>query len=242
MLNFFGKAIFRDTVIKGVLNLRDTIFDDEANFLDITFEKENKNENGEFIGEIKDIRVANRETARIIKNFYDSSNNVIEANRFYKLEMQKREKELVEINKHKKTTKEEKRKNLFELFVFKAHGIASNHSQDWVLPLYWILIFGIGTALLNHSIDNGFWSIFTSIIFAVPIFISSLSKLYKFGLFYFLYVLKTEDIFLNCIIKVINPFQKFDGGMTTLDFIAKVIIAYLIYQLIISIRQNTRRK
>jgi len=90
---FIGKTIFRDTIIKGQFNLRNTIFDDEANFLDITSE-ERKKDDGKFYGEPKVIDVANRETARIIKNFYDNSNNIIEANKFYALEMKEREDEL----------------------------------------------------------------------------------------------------------------------------------------------------
>lgn len=92
---FLGKAIFRDMVIKGKLNLRDTIYNDDATFLDITSEQRKKNEETqEFYGEPKAIQVANRETARIIKNFYDNSNNIIEANKFYALEMKEMEKEL----------------------------------------------------------------------------------------------------------------------------------------------------
>lgn len=108
---FLGKAIFRDTVISKKLNLRNTIFDDEANFLDITSKVRDKNDCNEFIGEPKDIKVANRETARVIKNFYDNSNNVIEANRFYKLEMEERRKEFNDI-------KEKNDNYLFELVVF----------------------------------------------------------------------------------------------------------------------------
>lgn len=117
-VKFFGKAIFRDTVISKnkKLNLRDTIFDDEANFLDISGH-DRKNNKGEFIGEPSDIKVANRETARIIKNFYDNSNNIIEANRFYKLEMIERENEL------------DFKKRPLEWIVFKSHRLASNHSQ-----------------------------------------------------------------------------------------------------------------
>ena len=86
---FLGKSIFRDTVITGELDLRNSIFDDEANFLDITSTRRIK-DGEQFVGEPTDIKVANRETARIIKNFYDNCNNIIEANRFYKLEMNKR--------------------------------------------------------------------------------------------------------------------------------------------------------
>ena len=41
-----------------------------------------------------DIKVKNRETARKIKDTFEKQNNIIEANRFYKLEMKEREKEL----------------------------------------------------------------------------------------------------------------------------------------------------
>lgn len=91
-VKFLGKTIFRDTVISGKLDLRNSIFNDEANFLDITSKKREKKDE-QLIGEPTDIKVANRETARIIKNFYDNSNNIIEANRFYKLEMEKRREE-----------------------------------------------------------------------------------------------------------------------------------------------------
>ena len=51
-VKFLGKSIFRDTVIKGTLNLRNTIFDDEANFLDVTSVKREKSSENkkEFIG------------------------------------------------------------------------------------------------------------------------------------------------------------------------------------------------
>jgi hypothetical protein len=44
------------------------------------------------------------------------------------------------------------------------------------------------------------------------------------------------------LFNIINPIWRPVGG-TTLDiFIFKVIVAYLIYQFIVSVRQNTRRK
>ncbi len=48
---------------------------------------------------------------------------------------------------------------------------------------------------------------------------------------------------LNEIAKNINPFSKLNSNdMTAGLFIYKITISYLIYQFIISIRQNTRRK
>ncbi len=253
---FLGKSIFRDTVIKGELNLRDAIFNDEANFLDITaksrkvYNKEKKKD--EFVGEPTAIKVANRETARVIKNFYDNSNNIIEANRFYKLEMKEREKEL-EVNL-------KKGKNFFEWFIFKLHGISSNHSQDWLLALFWIINFGLlysffeyknfYTFTRNDFLMNQFLIglLITLLAFSLLISLIKVNKMKIifsfFSFFLLLYLNFTNDISFVNFANVLNPFSIMTGKETlTFDIlIFKIIIAYLIYQLIISIRQNTRRK
>lgn len=196
---FLGKSIFRDTIIEGELDFRNTIFDDEANFLDITSEKRKQNEKGQFIGEPIDIKVANRETARIIKDFYDKSNNVIEANRFYKLEMEKREEELKIL------------KNPLDWLVFKFHKISSNHSQNWLLALVWIILLCI-ISIGSNPIDS-----------IIKIFYSTTPL----------------DLIANSFYSIF----KFDGeNITFYKLIIKLFMGYLIYQFIISIRQNTRRK
>lgn len=234
---FLGIAIFRDTVITGKLDLRNSIFDDEANFLDITSKKRKKVEE-QFIGEPTEIKVANRETARIIKNFYDNSNNIIEANRFYKLEMEKREKELNLKN------------NFFEWIIFKFHKISSNHSQDWVLVLLWIL----NISYLYYFVKKNTYYYLDEflafiLLLGVCILIYSLINFRNyFGkiilIFSFLLFMSYFSIDINEITNLINPFSIMTKGEILFLglMIYKVIIAYLIYQLIISIRQNTRRK
>lgn len=177
---FLGKAIFRDTVITGELDLRNSIFDDEANFLDITSKSRKKyddeSEDYIFFGEPTDINVANRETARIIKNFYDNANNIIEANRFYKLEMNKRMKEF---NSLKKSDY-----RLFEKFIFVLHKFSSNHSQSWFISLFWIISLTFAYSWLINDIKyessfiyNEFLSQYFGKIFlliSIPIFLSIL--------------------------------------------------------------------
>ena len=235
---FLDKSIFRDTVIKGKLNLRDTIFADEANFLDITSEKRKKNERKEFYGEPKVIQVSNRETARIIKNFYDSSNNIIEANKFYALEMKEREYELGDGIKGIKT--------VLEYMVFQFHGISSNHSQDWILPLLWIFNISFIYSIFTNtscSHDNVIASIVESmILFSILI---NLKTLQKISLITSALILKFFTyINLDIIAKNINPFSIMTSqDPVTFDLLFfKAIMAYLIYQFIISVRQNTRRK
>ena len=250
-VKFLGKSIFRDTVIKEKLNLRNTIFDDDANFLDITSIERppSSDNNDEFIGETTPIKVENRETARVIKDFYDKSNNIIEANKFYALEMQEREKEL---NIDKKST-------FFDWLIFKMHRMASNYSTNWSQALFWIVFLSMmytlelkglpmltiyATALIpilileyifkNKQIIYRITDYLVLIILAVLI--------YFFIDFRTLYSIDPMKL-LTDISQNINMFSIFKGKSIGFgEFIYKVIMGYLIYQLIISVRQNTRRK
>lgn len=252
---FLGTSIFRDTVIEGKLNLRDTIFKEDANFLDIT-SKSRKGYDEEkrdymHIGELEDIKVSNRETARIIKNFFDSSNNIIEANRFYKLEMKQREKEL------------DFKKSFSEWITFKIHSISSNHSQDWLLAIFWIIsitfLYSYSNFLLNNNKTElvllpfiiSFLVVFFNIL-EVSIYsnIKNIYKIVSVCLLYFIYGFITTDFYLTNFSNNINPFSIIIDGnddnkvAKQIDFVTliyKIIIAYLIYQLIVSVRQNTRR-
>ncbi|MCT7576666.1 hypothetical protein N5U06_04950 [Aliarcobacter butzleri] len=188
--------------------------------------------------------VANRETARIIKDSFEKQNNIIEANKFYALEMEKREKEL------------DFKENFFEWLVFKIHGLSSNHSQDWTLALFWILSFTftfltmdfVNTHYLTHTVD---YILIDMIIFLGFVYgnylIIEYEKINKFlyiGIYYIFYGFFSQDWLLKCFSNRLNPFSIMTGNeeLTFSGLIYKIIIAYLIYQLIISIRQNTRRK
>lgn len=115
---------FKKSEFKYDLNLENTIFKSYVNFLGV------------------EAKIANRETARIIKDSFEKQNNIIEANKFYALEMEKREDELKENIK--------KGENIFEWLVFKIHGLSSNHSQDWLLALF------LDTFIYIYIFNNGF--------------------------------------------------------------------------------------
>lgn len=194
-VTFKTHSIFKNTIFEETVNFENTLFEVDGSFYGVSSKKD----------KIEPIDVSNRETARIIKNSFEQQNNIIEANRFYALEMEKKSKEL-KISK-----------NPLEWIVFKLHGISSNHSQNWLLPLFWIMIVS-----------------FLYILFST-----------KFNLIdSFLYNLMIKKNLLNEVADLINPFSI----MTCKDpitfglLIFKIIIAYLIYQFIVSIRQNTRRK
>jgi hypothetical protein len=229
-VRFNDCAMFNNSEI-GNLFFRNTFFRKESNFLDIELSN-----------------VGSRETTRIIKNSFEQQNNIIEANKFYALEMKEREKEL-EFNKEP-----------FEWFVFKIHGLSSNHSQDWLLALYWILTLGFTFSLFNFytlQVENKFIHFELSKVIGlfclvfVGIFVDNICKkkgekksIFLLFYFYLLYTYETSDKFLTFFANTINPFSIMTGKdeLTFGTLIFKIIIAYLIYQLIISIRQNTRRK
>ncbi|MDX4068681.1 pentapeptide repeat-containing protein [Aliarcobacter skirrowii] len=227
---FLGTSIFRDTVITGKLDLKNSIFKDEANFLDIKLSK-----------------VESRETARKIKDSFEKQNNIIEANKFYALEMKEREKELEEDLK--------KGKNFFEWLVFKIHGISSNHSQDWLLALFLIISFTFLSVFIekifNSSsglVDKYILSLimFVGITF-INFYIANTKKAYyliSIFIYYFIYSIFTQDWLLKCFSNKLNPFSIMTGNEELIfsALIYKIIIAYLIYQFIVSIRRNTRRK
>lgn len=217
-------AQFKNTKFCKILNLENTIIKEEVNFLGVTKDSSDTL-----------IDVANRETARIIKHSFEKQDNIMEANKFYAIEMQEREKELSFFNK----------KNWIDWIIFKIHGNSSNHSQDPVLPLLWILnlacIYTMWISTFSH--DNMLAVATIGLILASVFFVKKKIVnmwLLAVGLcFAFMSYITPESI-----ANLINPFSKIDSqsSMTFGVLIFKILEAYLIYQFIVSVRQNTRRK
>ncbi|RXK12156.1 hypothetical protein CP965_10275 [Halarcobacter mediterraneus] len=196
------------------------------------------------------LEVENRETARIIKDSFDRQNNFIEANNYYAIEMKHYDNEL------------NWKDNLKEKLIFKFHDWSSEHSQNWVLALFLILLFSMGHGVIeylfldgNKLVDKslsanilGILFIFLSTPFIIDNILENRGFKKYFSSFIFLtigfYLYITNDLLLELAAKAINPFSIMCDGdsINGIELIFKIIISYLIYQLIISIRQNTRRK
>jgi len=227
----FGRlAQFKETIFEKKLNLEDTIIKEEINFLKV---KTSNDEN------LKVENIENRETARIIKHSFEKQDNIIEANKYYALEMEKKEKELT-LKKH-----------FFEWIIFKFHKIFSNHSQDWFLVLLWII--SISYIFYFIKINTVYWiDEFLGFTFSLILLIFIYSYLIRFrnylGKIYLISIFLLGSFSsltnINEISNLINPFSIMTKGedLTFSMLVYKSVIAYLIYQFIISIRQNTRRK
>lgn len=162
--------------------------------------------------------------------------------------MKKREEEL------EKDFKEGK--NFFEWLVFKIHGLSSNHSQNWLLALFWILSFTftfltiefVNAHYLTHMLDYILIDILILLLFVYGSYLiieyEKINKFFYIGIYYIFYGFFSKDWLLECFSNKLNPFSIMTGDeeLTFGALIYKIIIAYLIYQFIISIRQNTRRK
>ena len=220
-------ALFRKTIFEKTVNFEDSIFKEEANFLDM------------------DANMANRETARIIKNSFEQQNNIIEANKFYALEMKEREKEL--------TKDIFKGKNILEWLIFKTHSISSDHSQSWLLALLWIFIVSMVYSLSSTESIRIDKNVFTgTLVFGAlslcAIFCAKIDKYKKhiISFLVFILLLVNYSAIVNTpfdrLAKIINPFSKVGQDIHFDLLLFKITIAYLIYQFIISVRQNTRRK
>ena len=156
--------------------------------------------------------------------------------------MKKREYEL------KESIKEGHFKFILESIIFKIHGLASNHSQDWLLSLLWIInitfLYTIFSSANNYHNNMLATTCFYSILFILFIYENPRFLIKIILIFYLLFFSLLSTLNLDIIADKINPFSI----MTSKEpisfelLIYKIIIAYLIYQFIVSIRQNTRRK
>ncbi len=99
---------------------------------------------------------------------------------------------------------------------------------------------------LKQNIIFGISIFFAVCSFFVAMFYSNIVYKYLFIslVFVSIYIGYTDDIQFILFSNSINPFSVMSSNdnLTLVGLLFKVIIAYLIYQLIISIRQNTRRK
>lgn len=207
-----------------------------------------------YFNEVKDLNknnlkvenLANRETARIIKDSFEKQNNVIEANRFYALEIKQRSNEL---------------KFGWEKLVFWLHSVSSNHSQSWEYALFWIFIIGMFASGIDFLcfLESCKVPPYINYAYFIPLTFFIIFSYYLIATFYdykylvssivlvisiCLYLYLTRDFTFELFAKTINPFSvmKSNEAINGVQLFFKILIAYLIYQFIISIRQNTRRK
>ena len=144
-----------------------------------------------------------------------------------------------------------------EWIVFKIHDLSSKHSQDWMLSLYWIIMisfiyFHFKTFESQKDIELYIIPLFLNLIILIYILfeniisknLNSYYKIISIIAMYLIYGFISNDFKLIYFSNNLNPFSIMIGWdtLTLTTLIYKIIISYLLYQFVISIRQNTRRK
>jgi hypothetical protein len=264
---FEDAALFKDVIFKEKVNFKFTTFSKTTSFKNAKFACLDL-EDTVFLGStnfsnIKNLQdksigiqeIANRETARFIKHELDKISNIIDSNKFYAIEMQKQEKELSWKN------------NFIDKLVFSLHRLTSNNSQDWFLTFFWIMAISCGYAYFDNSkvVINDYECVAFAKVFSFSVYLGLLvfgiyiakkyekfctlftSNIFRSIVLIFiisLYMCLTNDYNLAELAHSMNPFSTMLGQdkITIGGLIYKASLAYLIYQFIISIRQNTRRK
>ena len=192
-LVIFIKAIFEKSI-----NLEDSIIKGEANFSNIT-------------STTKDINIANKETARIIKHSFDKVGNTIEANKFFAYEMDKERKAIL--------IKEDFNKKI----MLNLNYWISNFGQSWLRPLLIIFVIAILHTLLIYGINSEVFQI-----------INPSNQIYNFlkGIVDF-----SNDLAKNIL--PFKKFLKEDMEFISLVFL--IIYSTLIYNFIVAVKRITKR-
>lgn len=181
---------FRKSSFKNGLNLENINIEQGMNFFGVKgLEDKNSQEK------------TTRETYRIIKYQLQKVGNIIDANKYHSLELNKRRKEVCSESCFFN-------KSFLDCIVLTIHKITSNHSMNWIYVLFWIVIVGLITnALIHGTYDIQTW-------FSLDF--------YKYS-----YALTEKDKFCrNDFIYIAN----------------KIVLGYLYYQFLITIRKDTRQQ
>lgn len=161
---------------------------------------------------------ANKESARIIKDYFENQNNITEANKYFVIEQ---EKYIEALNNPKNKTEGNKWVKLIPLYFNKW---ISNFGTDWARGIIALFVWAIFTNLFYGLINKEYVSIF------------SLN----------LSLLDTVGTYFNTLTKMINPINAFkdESTFTNHEFfgaLVRVVSATIIYQIIVAFRQFTRR-
>ena len=258
-INFKGLALFGDTEFNKKLIFKYVTFESFSHFrksklfkgLDLDYSNIQKEMNFfdvEKLDTIESKDNTSQETYRIIKHNFDKIGNTIEANKYHALELEKKKRKL----------SEKPNDNLLDYLVFQIHYLSSKHSTDWLLTLLWIVNIGIFSSII--LLEPSF--VFTYIPSLLFLYFSKKIKYTKttlvilmVGFFYVLFTIENK-ISIGDVLNQMSLFNlshntftflgnynedKFSIYQSIIMFINKVLLGYLYYQFLISIRKDTKK-
>ena len=137
-------ATFEYSTFQSFINFRETKF-----IYGLDIKNINLKQPPNFLNTEINLENTNRESFRIVKNSFDSVGNHIEANKFFRNEMEKYREEL-----------KNKEGHIREKFVFFINKISSDYGQNYLLPLGWVIfVMYLHTLVKKGYIENWLYSI-----------------------------------------------------------------------------------
>ncbi len=212
--------------------------------------------------EISEDNFVNKESARLIKSHFETEKNIIESNKYFRLEQELyldelKDQESMHTNK------------LITKVVLYLNKFVSDFGTDWVRPLIVMIIFSFFVSFVYNLFDiPKDINIFLNISQSDRLLYSLGGFLLFFGL-YLVYHFKKNILIMCClslvlitgwilyisnstkmvndIALIMNPLNMFKSKdyfehIAPFGMFAKLVISVLLYQFIMAFRNNTRRK
>lgn len=231
-VTFQSEFDFKEITYKGLTLFDRCIFNTKAEFEYIIFEKFtsfrgttfNQGLNLDFTSGDKEINffgIKGLKNNESIENTSQETYRIIKYN-FEKIgnKIESNKYHALELDKKRKELEKNRWNNKKDYLVFKLHSWSSEHSTNWSLALLWIFSVGFLTVFFLHL------DIAKDLFFHPNHFkIEYIGKIFN-QLFKFIYIGNMDDILKN------NSF---------ILLLNKVLLGYLYYQFLISVRKDTRK-
>ncbi len=207
----FGKdankaTIFQYVTFMSFTNFRGTIF---SSGLDLR--NSNLKETPNFLGASICYKNTNRETYRIIKNSFDKIGNIIDANKYFSLEMKK----------HKDDLKKEPCSQ--EKIIFRVNACLSNFGQSYIRPLVGLFVSTLIYTILECLYEkNTLYKLF-------PKYNDCIEK-----------VVNCINNFAYNFIPL-QKFLGTNDDMAAINLLFYTVTAVLLWQLIVAVKRHTKR-
>lgn len=231
-VTFQSEFDFKEITYKGLTLFDRCIFNTKVEFEYIIFEKFtsfrgttfNKGLNLDFTSAEKEINffgIKGLKNNKSIENTSQETYRIIKYN-FEKIgnKIEANKYHSLELNQKRRELEKNKWNNKKDYLVFKLHSWSSEHSTNWSLTLLWIFAVGFLTVFSLHL------DIVKDLFFHPNHFkIEYIGKIFS-QFFKFIYIGNMDEILKN------NSF---------IFLLNKVLLGYLYYQFLISVRKDTRR-
>ena len=263
---FSGLAQFLGTSSESIINFSYASFN-EVDFENANFHRPNFlhmcTDADTHLLPLSQKNFSNKESARLVRAYFEQQNNITEANKYFKIEQ---ELYLQSLN-NKNTNKEGKEmrvenKNTIRIALY-LNKFVSDFGTDWIRTLivmlgfsflagfFYVFISDDTVPILSQTRYAYLWTII-GFILSVSLYISYHFKtyLYTWGIivvYILLLLLGSFRSIVNDIANLINPLnvfniQEYFQDIALYGMMTKLIMVGLLYQFIMAFRQNTRRR